>query len=138
MTILVDVLVILFLIGLVINFVILLISMIRLIRFLVKQQWLRLTAFSFLAPLSILFTNECLQIMAYLWGTTAYLYSLKIFNDGIIDYLEFFQRSDKAVGFFKWSRKLSLIFSTIMSFTFFALLMALSFKFQASKNKNNS
>ena len=76
--------------------------------------------------------------MANLWGATSYLYSSKLYRVGILDFDEFFQRSDIAVSFFKLSRNMSLIFPTFMSITFFALLMALSFKFQRSKNKNNS
>ena len=82
--------VLLFLLGLILNFGILLISMTRLITFLVDNIKLRLVAFSLLLPLTILFTNECVQIMANPWGATAYLYTRKLIQIDNLNFNEFF------------------------------------------------
>jgi len=74
----VDVLVIAFFTGLVLNFGILLLALIRLIKFLTKSLVKRVVGYLLLIPFSALYINQCLQIMANLWGAPAYLLSKKL------------------------------------------------------------
>lgn len=75
----VDVLVIAFYTGLVLNFGILLLALIRLIKFLTKSLVKRVVGYLLLIPFSALYINQCLQIMANLWGAPAYLLSWKLY-----------------------------------------------------------
>ena len=97
LTMVVDVLVIIFFAGLVLNFGILLVALIRLIKFLTKSLIKRVVCFLLLGPFSTLYINQCFQVMANLWGTPAYLLSEKLFKLYIIDYDEYFQRSEAAI-----------------------------------------
>ena len=79
LTMTVDVLVIAFFTGLVLNFGILLLALIRLIKFLTKSLVKRVVGYLLLVPFSALYINQCLQIMANLWGAPAYLLSWKLY-----------------------------------------------------------
>ena len=68
----VNILIIIFASGLLINFIILLVSMGRLVTFLSKNKYLRALGFLILVPISLLYDNEALQMMAFYWAATAY------------------------------------------------------------------
>ena len=68
----VNILIIIFASGLLINFIILLVSMGRLVTFLSKNKYLRALGFLILVPISLLYGNEALQMMAFYWAATAY------------------------------------------------------------------
>ena len=68
LTMVVDVLVIIFFAGLVLNFAILLVALIRLIKFLTWTLVKRVVCFLLLGPFSILYINQCFKVMANLWG----------------------------------------------------------------------
>ena len=97
MTMAVDVLVIAFFTGLVLNFGILLVALIRLIKFLTKSLVKRVVCYLLLVPFSALYINQCFQVMANLWGAPAYLLSIKLYSLDIIGYNEYFKRSEAAV-----------------------------------------
>ena len=123
----VDVLVIAFFTGLVLNFGILLLALIRLIKFLTKGLVKRVVSYLLLVPFSALYINQCLQIMANLWGAPANLLSFKLYKTDVINYHEYFQRSEAAVWIFSWSRNLKLITPSTISIILFGMLMALSY-----------
>ena len=130
----VDVLVIIFFAGLVLNFGILLVALIRLIKFLTKSLIKRVVCFLLLLPFSTLYINQCFQVMANLWGAPAYLLSYKLSKLGTIDYFEYYKRSETAVWIFSWSRNLKLITPSMTSIILFGMLMALSYSSAPKKN----
>ena len=132
----VDVLVIIFFAGLVLNFGILLVALIRLIKFLTKSLIKRVVCFLLLGPFSILYINQCFQVMANLWGAPAFLLSKKLSKLGIKSYEEYFQRSEAAVWIFSWSRNLKLITPSTISIILFGMLMALSYTSAPKKDQN--
>ena len=68
----VNILIILFTSGLVINFGILLVSIGRLVSFLTGNKYLRGLSFLVLVPVSLLYGHEAFQMMAFYWAATAY------------------------------------------------------------------
>ena len=132
----VDVLVIAFFTGLVLNFGILLLALIRLIKFLTKSLVKRVVSYLLLVPFSALYINQCLQIMANLWGAPAYLLSIKLYRVDEIKYDEYFQRSEAAVWIFTWSRNLKLITPLLISILLFGSLIALSYSTVQKKDSN--
>ena len=132
----VDVLVIIFFAGLVLNFGILLVALIRLIKFLTKSLIKRVVCFLLLFPFSILYINQCFQVMANLWGAPAFLLSVKLYKLDIMSYSEYFQRSEAAVWIFSWSRNLKLITPSTISIILFGMLMALSYTSAPKKDQN--
>ena len=132
----VDVLVIAFFTGLVLNFGILLLALIRLIKFLTKSLIKRVVCFLLLFPFSILYINQCFQIMANLWGAPAYLLSMKLGRLNIINNSEYFQRSEAVVWIFTWSRNLKSISPILISIILFGSLIALSYSTVQKKDSN--
>ena len=132
----VDMLVIAFFTGLVLNFGILLLALIRLIKFLTKSLVKRVVGYLLLVPFSALYINQCLQIMANLWGAPAYLLSMKLRRLDVIDYREYFQRSEAVVWIFTWSRNLKLITPLLISILLFGSLIALSYSIVQKKEPN--
>jgi len=132
----VDVLVIAFYTGLVLNFGILLLALIRLIKFLTKSLVKRVVSYLLLVPFSALYINQCLQIMANLWGAPAFLLSYKLYKVDVINYSEYFQRSEAAVWIFTWSRNLKLITPLLISILLFGSLIALSYSTVQKKDSN--
>ena len=68
----VNILIIVFTSGLVINFGILLISIGRLIMFLTVNKFVRVFGCLIMIPVSLLYINEVLQMMVFYWAATAY------------------------------------------------------------------
>ena len=132
----VDVLVIAFFTGVVLNFGILLLALIRLIKFLTKSLVKRVVCYLLLVPFSALYINQCLQIMANLWGALTYLLSIKLYFNDTIDYREYFQRSEAAVWIFTWSRNLKSISPLLISILLFGSLIALSYSTVPKKDSN--
>ena len=84
----VDVLIIAFFTGLVLNFGILILALIRLIKFLTKSLVKRVVGYLLLVPFSALYINQCFQVMVNLWGAPALLLSWKLYYIDIIEFRE--------------------------------------------------
>ena len=103
LTMITDLLTIMFTVMLVLNLGVLLLSMQRLIKFLSTINLIRWLSYLLLVFLSILYINECFQMMAFYWGLPAFQLSWKLFYIDKFNFREYFQRSEIAVEIFKWS-----------------------------------
>ena len=78
LTMMTDLLVALFTLMLVLNLGVLLLSMQRLIKFLTESTLIRWLSSLLLLPLSLLYINQCFQLMVFYWGLPAYNLTMKL------------------------------------------------------------
>ena len=69
MAVFVDLLVIMFMIGLTVNYSILLLSVVRLFKFIRKNKYARAFFFLAIAIISIIYINLGLQMLMFYWGS---------------------------------------------------------------------
>ena len=115
-------------VGLVLNFGLILLSVRRLIQFLTTSKLVRFLSYASIGPICFLFINQCFQMMAACWAIPAYNLNNKLhFADNGFNTHEYFQRSVVDVRVFQWSHKLSLCTPLVFSVVIFALLFGLSY-----------
>ena len=109
-----NVMIISFTVGIMFNFSILLLSIVRVINFVTRKTALRAFSYTFALVYSILYLNKSVQMMAYYWGMTAYDLSLCIktgpclnnkynqlnFYKDRLSYSQYFQSHENIVRWF--------------------------------------
>ena len=89
LTVALDVIIMVFMVGFVLNLVLVLRAIKNLVKFITRNKYKRSMSFVVLVPMRILYINICFQLMSFLWGSPGisivkYLKTSQKFN--IIEY----------------------------------------------------
>ena len=144
----VNILIISFMTGIILNGFLLLLSVVRIIKFLTSSKALRVFLYCVLGPTCLFYINLCFWMMANYWGATAYEFNACIGSQDCLQnennnidaeefyfLLDYFWENKRAVYWLRLSYMVFVYTPFIMAAILSAILFALSVNFTSIRFK---